>query len=116
MRRSVQIAATALALHACSRQESGESRAPVAGTPPQRAALAETPPPDQREAAPLDERREARERLVSRIAERGIENQAVLAAMRKVPRHAFVPDAWSDNAYEDRPLPIGHGQTISQPT
>lgn len=39
----------------------------------------------------------------------------VLEAMRRVPRHAFVPPELAANAYEDRPLPIGHGQTISQP-
>ena len=39
----------------------------------------------------------------------------VLEAMRRVPRHAFVPAELAANAYEDRPLPIGHGQTISQP-
>ncbi len=40
----------------------------------------------------------------------------VLRALREVPRHAFVPVAYADEAYQDRPLPIGHGQTISQPT
>jgi len=39
----------------------------------------------------------------------------VLEAMRRVPRHEFVPPGWTRQAYEDRPLPIGHGQTISQP-
>jgi protein-L-isoaspartate(D-aspartate) O-methyltransferase len=39
----------------------------------------------------------------------------VLEAMRRVPRHAFVPPGLAASAYEDRPLPIGHGQTISQP-
>jgi protein-L-isoaspartate(D-aspartate) O-methyltransferase len=38
-----------------------------------------------------------------------------MAALARVPRHRFVPDAWQDQAYADRPLPIGHGQTISQP-
>lgn len=46
---------------------------------------------------------------------RPIEDSAVLAAMRAVPRHRFVPPALRDAAYADRPLPIGHGQTISQP-
>jgi protein-L-isoaspartate(D-aspartate) O-methyltransferase len=49
------------------------------------------------------------------LAERGIRDVSVLDAMRKVPRHEFVPDALRQNAYEDRPLPIGQGQTISQP-
>jgi len=49
------------------------------------------------------------------IAERGVQDPRVLKAMRKVPRHEFVPEAQRRYAYEDRPLPIGHGQTISQP-
>jgi protein-L-isoaspartate(D-aspartate) O-methyltransferase len=47
--------------------------------------------------------------------DRGIKNERVLAAMKKVPRHEFVPESQQKLAYEDRPLPIGHGQTISQP-
>ena len=46
---------------------------------------------------------------------RGIFAQRVLTAMREVPRHLFVPKAYQALAYEDQPLPIGHGQTISQP-
>lgn len=49
------------------------------------------------------------------LAARNIADPRVLEAMRQVPRHAFVPEALTDEAYEDRPLPIGHGQTISQP-
>lgn len=49
------------------------------------------------------------------IAGRGVDDPAVLAAMRSVPRHAFVPSASVTEAYADRPLQIGHGQTISQP-
>jgi protein-L-isoaspartate(D-aspartate) O-methyltransferase len=49
------------------------------------------------------------------IAARGVRDQRVLAAMRAVPRHRFVPDAHQHHAYEDHPLPIGDGQTISQP-
>ena len=49
------------------------------------------------------------------IKARGIKNDPVLEAMRKVPRHLFVPSESLDSAYSDRPLPIGHGQTISQP-
>lgn len=48
-------------------------------------------------------------------ADRGIRDEKVLRAMRQVPRHEFVPDAVRVEAYADRPLPIGHGQTISQP-
>ncbi len=46
---------------------------------------------------------------------RGIKDERVLVAMRTVPRHEFVPEEVRHNAYEDHPLPIGHGQTISQP-
>ncbi len=49
------------------------------------------------------------------IKARGISDQRVIEAMLKVERHLFVPDALRDRAYEDRPLPIGEGQTISQP-
>ena len=48
-------------------------------------------------------------------AGRGITNARVIAAMRKVPRHEFVPERLRAQAYDDRPLPIGHDQTISQP-
>jgi len=51
----------------------------------------------------------------TQIARRGVADPAVLTAMRTVPRHEFVPIEERARAYEDRPLPIGHGQTISQP-
>ena len=58
----------------------------------------------------------ARVRIVKeQIAARGIADPAVLQAMRRVPRHEFVPERVRADAYADRPLPIGHGQTISQP-
>jgi len=49
------------------------------------------------------------------IQERGVEDRRVLEAMEKVPRHEFVPEEYRRFAYEDSPLPIGEGQTISQP-
>jgi protein-L-isoaspartate(D-aspartate) O-methyltransferase len=49
------------------------------------------------------------------VADRGVRDRDVLAAMRKVPRHRFVPPELASRAYDDTPLPIGHGQTISQP-
>lgn len=59
---------------------------------------------------------EARQRMVeSTVAERGISNADVLRAMNSVPRHLFVPDDYLTSAYADHPLPIGYGQTISQP-
>lgn len=58
----------------------------------------------------------ARNRMVAtQIESRGIKNKAVLDAMRKVPRHLFVPAEYEKEAYGDYPLPIGYGQTISQP-
>ena len=59
---------------------------------------------------------QARERMVAeQIAARGVKDPLTLAAMRRVPRHLFVPEASRGEAYGDHPLPIGHGQTISQP-
>lgn len=49
------------------------------------------------------------------IRQRGVREERVLAAFLEVPRHEFVPPEYLHEAYEDRPLPIGHGQTISQP-
>jgi protein-L-isoaspartate(D-aspartate) O-methyltransferase len=62
---------------------------------------------------PFQARREAMVR--TQLAERGIRDLRVLDAMRSVPRHEFVPESFRQDAYEDHPLPIGEGQTISQP-
>ncbi len=59
--------------------------------------------------------RRTRERLVQRLMEKGINNPHVLEAIRTMPRHIFVDEALSSRAYEDTALPIGFGQTISQP-
>ena len=56
-----------------------------------------------------------RERLVHRLREEGIGDLKVLNVIREVPRHLFVDEALASRAYEDTALPIGHGQTISQP-
>lgn len=56
-----------------------------------------------------------RDRLIERLREKGIVNENVLNAIRTVPRHLFVDEALAARAYEDNALPIGHGQTISQP-
>jgi protein-L-isoaspartate(D-aspartate) O-methyltransferase len=59
---------------------------------------------------------EARLRMVrDQVEARGVRDPRVLAAMRKVPRHELVPESERDRAYDDRPLPIGESQTISQP-
>ncbi len=56
-----------------------------------------------------------RARMIERLREQGIRDEVVLAAMTAVPRHIFVDEALAGRAYEDTPLPIGSGQTISQP-
>ncbi len=56
-----------------------------------------------------------RDRLIKRLREQGIDNVQVLDVMRRVPRHLFVDEALAHRAYEDTALPIGYGQTISQP-
>jgi protein-L-isoaspartate(D-aspartate) O-methyltransferase len=94
-RRGFLLAAAALACS--SRNRTAAPGAPVAtGTDPYQAAR----------AALVDEQ----------VVRLGVRDRAVLAAVRKVPRHAFVPEAVASQAYEDRPLPIGNEQTISQPS
>jgi protein-L-isoaspartate(D-aspartate) O-methyltransferase len=68
-------------------------------------------------AAESDHSREReRNRMVdTQIAGRDIDDPSTIAALRKVPRHLFVPERMRASAYSDSPLPIGHGQTISQP-
>ena len=56
-----------------------------------------------------------RDRLIERLREKGIKNERVLEVIRTTPRHIFVDEAMAHRAYEDTALPIGHGQTISQP-
>jgi len=61
-------------------------------------------------------RTDERSRMVEhQIRSRGITNLRLLAAMREIPRHIFIPPPYDRSAYEDSPLPIGNGQTISQP-
>jgi protein-L-isoaspartate(D-aspartate) O-methyltransferase len=84
-------------------------RAEPAGRPPA-ASPASSPSP----AAPA--RGDERERMVrDQIEARGVRDPRTLAAMRRVPRHEFVPAEVAAGAYADHPLPIGHEQTISQP-
>ena len=93
------------------------------------ACAATHPPCGQAEALPApvsgqnpqsvaegDSTRIAREAMVQeQIEARGVRNAAVLAGMRRVPRHEFMPENVRPLAYDDRPVPIGLGQTISQP-
>jgi protein-L-isoaspartate(D-aspartate) O-methyltransferase len=67
-------------------------------------------------AAAEDQYAQSRALMVNtQIVAEGIKDAAVIKAMQTVPRHLFVPEDLQAHAYEDRPLPIGHGQTISQP-
>lgn len=64
----------------------------------------------------FSDRRQERIQMVEEgIKQQGVDDQAVLEAMRHVPRHRFVPEEYQQFAYQNRPLPIGHNQTISQP-
>lgn len=56
-----------------------------------------------------------RGRLIERLRSKGIKDEIVLAAMNEIPRHIFIDEALATRAYDDVSLPIGHGQTISQP-
>jgi protein-L-isoaspartate(D-aspartate) O-methyltransferase len=63
----------------------------------------------------INDEKERRRMVDEQIAARGVRDERVLAAMRKVPRHEFLPEAIGGMAYADNALPIGEGQTISQP-
>lgn len=81
-----------------------------------RGGLSLTPrPPDPREAQDPGWDAACRQMVATQLAARDIDDERVLEAMAKTPRHAFVPQRLRHEAYEDRPLHIGHGQTISQP-
>lgn len=104
----------ALALVSC---DSGES---PPETPTLVAATATIPnatdAPANAAPAEADEFAEARRRMVDQhIVGLGIDDEAVIAAMEAVPRHRFVPEQYLSQAYGNHPLPIGYGQTISQP-
>jgi protein-L-isoaspartate(D-aspartate) O-methyltransferase len=73
-------------------------------------------PPITERTGPAEREKAARLEMVARYVEpRGVDEPRVLDAMRNVPRHRFVPEALRAKAYGDHSLPIGHGQTISQP-
>jgi protein-L-isoaspartate(D-aspartate) O-methyltransferase len=101
MRRLLTLATLAALATACR----SESNPPARSRPPATSATPSAP-----------DWTGPRDRMVDEsIAGRGVADARVLQAMRRVPRHELVPAALRDRAYQDRPLPIGHGQTISQP-
>lgn len=80
------------------------------------AAMTGCDPDSETHASQPPEQAALREQMVrQQIETRGVRDAAVLAAMRSVPRHEFVPAEYRPEAYRDSPLPIGDGQTISQP-
>ena len=95
------VVAAVLVLSACGPASSPGHQAPASARPSSPAA---------------DRAAEARERMVrDQIESRGVRDPRTLAALRKVPRHELVPAHLAERAHADRPLPIGHDQTISQP-
>jgi protein-L-isoaspartate(D-aspartate) O-methyltransferase len=102
------VALMLLAVSACARSDD-RSPQPALSRP-------QTAPEPVEPVEPVDLAAVARLTMVEeQIAARGIEDPAVLAAMKKVPRHEFVPTELREMAYRDHPLPIGYDQTISQP-
>jgi protein-L-isoaspartate(D-aspartate) O-methyltransferase len=86
------------------------------GTPPPTPTEKPSPTPEPSPTPIIDSGYHARQQMVwNQIRARGVSDEAVLAAMETVPRHEFVPAKYLEQAYADHPLPIGYGQTISQP-
>jgi protein-L-isoaspartate(D-aspartate) O-methyltransferase len=112
------LAIWALSLNGCV--QAGESIVPPLERTEDRSAGTAQEEPGLPDGAPETEAAERyaeqRERMVQKtIQDRGVVDEDVLRAMRSVPRHEFVLEEYLDQAYADHPLPIGYGQTISQP-
>jgi len=107
MRTLLVLAVLAAVLAACGRPEPAPTLTATAAPATAHAPFASAT------ADPFTRLR--KEMVVSTIVQRGISDPTVLQVMETVPRHLFVPSEYLDQAYEDHPLPIGHGQTISQP-
>ncbi len=110
MLRVATLIALILSFSAC---ESVSPAAPSTATSP----LAETPLPVEAASPTVEDENEVRRQslVYTGVIAYGIEDEAVIEAMRTVPRHEFVPDEYQSQAYANHPLPIGYGQTISQP-
>jgi protein-L-isoaspartate(D-aspartate) O-methyltransferase len=102
MRYLVVLMLLVLTVFSACAQKGGTAVTPTPGSPPE----------NQAEAAFTEARKEMVEK---QIQARDISDPRVLSAMAAVPRHRFVPQDYLSQAYADHPLPIGHGQTISQP-
>jgi protein-L-isoaspartate(D-aspartate) O-methyltransferase len=118
---TVSVAAT-LALAVASGCASAPERpqlltpGPVGDAPTGPSESLTTPPLLDRAFEDSDQTREARAQLVDRFITPVVRDERVIAAMRAVPRHSFVPTGMLEDAYQDHPLPIEAGQTISQPS
>jgi protein-L-isoaspartate(D-aspartate) O-methyltransferase len=118
MRRCPRVVALVAAFSLATLTACGEDPAPTparatpASVDPSASASRPTPAPSPEDDRFAGERLELVEQSLSRA---GIKDQRVLEAMKRVPRHRFVPEEQVERAYENRPLPIGFGQTISQP-
>lgn len=114
MRQCLLILLLLPALAACSGQATPRATPPSAQSAT--GAAEEGPPaPASPDVADGDFAQEREQMVQQGIIGLGIESEAVIEAMRTVPRHAFVTDRYLDQAYNNHPLPIGFGQTISQP-
>ena len=122
-RKFLSLVLISLLLFACQTRESQLSPTYTVTYPPvQESTPTSIPPTPEPTPTPNpvsveDEKfTDLRSQMVAdQIAPRGIADPSVLDAMRTVPRHKFVPDDMVELAYKDHPLPIGYGQTISQP-
>lgn len=106
--RRLRVIASMLTLLVAGCRDADETRVAAPSTTPRHAMRAPAPA--------FAERRDERRKLAERLTARGVRDHEVLRAMQAVPRHAFVAESWATEAYADRPVPIGHGQTMSQPT
>jgi protein-L-isoaspartate(D-aspartate) O-methyltransferase len=119
----VIVLAGAVSSPACAKRDSASGSARTTGAPERESSAPSAPsgaaaPSSAADAArprAFAERVAERESLVRSLEREGIHDQRVLRALRRVPRHRFVPNAVRGMAYVDRPLGIGWGQTISQP-
>ena len=103
-------------LMACTSDELSPTSTLEGEQPPLTAPTQETPPSQSPTTGPDDPYLAQREEMVQAgVIDWGVKDEVVVAAMRAVPRHEFVPEAYLDQAYDNHPLPIGYGQTISQP-
>jgi len=110
------VLAVALAVMWWTQHPAGSGESPPPQKAPPKAPAPQAKPEEQQWSPPrFSARQHERDAMAQVIAAYGLADRAVLEAMRAVPRHEFVPPRLLSSAHADSPLPIGHGQTISQP-